>query len=98
MGETKTVITTIEKTAAAVRTTTMIKKEIAATMKTAATTKIAAMTEIAVAVRILSIMAKAPKIFRTNAIILTREKTATVTTRASKKGGAANFVRKEKYI
>lgn len=73
-------------------TTTMAGKKTAASIKTAVTTETIAM------IGITAIVARAPKVFRKGAIIAKKREIAIVAARTSKKGSAASFNRREKYV
>ena len=76
------------KTAVTVREKTAAAVEIAATAGEGTAT----------AMGTAAIVVGAPNVFREGAIIAVGEKTATVAVRTSRRGSAASFNRREKYI
>lgn len=66
--------------------------------KTTTALRIAATAGIAATVATAAMVMGAPKFFKKGAIIATGEKTATVATKASRRGSAASFDEREKYI
>lgn len=90
--ETKTTIIVKEKTAAAIGTAAIAKERIAAAVE------ITAIMGTVAAIKTMTAVAKAPKIFKKKVIIAVEEKTAIVVAKTSKRGSIASFNREEKYI
>lgn len=74
------------------RTAAMGRKKTTTSIKTAAITETIAMVEIT------AIVARAPKVFKKEAIIAEKRETATIAARTSKKGSATSFNKGEKYV
>lgn len=88
----KKIIVDIMKTAAMTRERTI------AALETAALVGITAITKTRAIINNVVAMAKAPKVFKKEFIIVMKEKTATVVAKTFRKNSVVNFNKKEKYI